>query len=101
MTVPWYFVPEEGQLSLDGFIMESLWAFLKHQIMSYILNFLVDFLLILSYELGCTDLPMKDAPFCMMWVVGLEVQITSCFRYIFVASLGPLFMTKTSKNGRI
>jgi hypothetical protein len=63
MTVPWYIVSEDGRLSLDGFIMESLRVFLKHQIMSYVLNFVVETLLNLTYDLGSTDLTMKDSLF--------------------------------------
>jgi hypothetical protein len=101
MTVLWYIVSEEGRLSPDGFIMVSLWVFVKHQMMFYVLNFLVEILLILIHDLGSTDLTRNDSPFHVMLVVGLEVQITTCFRYTFVASLGPLFMTKMSKNGRV
>jgi hypothetical protein len=81
--------------------MESLWVFLKHQMMFCVLKFLAEILLILIRDLGSTDLTMNDSPFHVMWVVGLEVQIAACFRHIFVASLGPRFMTKTSKNGRV
>jgi hypothetical protein len=72
--------------------------------MPYVLNFVFEILLILTYDLGSTDQAMNDTPFRVMWVVGLEVQITACmpdFRYTFVVSLGPLFMSKTSKNGRV
>jgi hypothetical protein len=72
-------------LKKDGcFSMVSLWSqqilvgFIKHQIMSYILNFLVEILLILMYDLSFTDQTMNDFPFHVMWVVGLEVQITTC-----------------------
>jgi hypothetical protein len=42
--------------------------------MSYILNFLGEILLILTYDLGLTDQTMID----VMWVIGLEVQIITC-----------------------
>jgi hypothetical protein len=39
--------------------------------MSYILNFLTEILLILTYVLASTDQAMNDSPFHMLWVVGL------------------------------
>jgi hypothetical protein len=48
--------------------------------MYYILNFHVEILLILTYDLGLTDQAMNDFPFHVMWVVGLEVQ-TSMVRF--------------------
>jgi hypothetical protein len=51
-----------------------LWVFIKHQIISYVLNFLVEILLILTY--GSTDQAMNDSPFHVMWLV--EVRIMTC-----------------------
>jgi heme A synthase len=102
MNMPWHIISEEGQSILDGFIMdrvnEFLWVFIMHQIMSYVLHFLAEILLILTYDRASTDQTMNNSHFHMTWVVGLEVQITTCFWYTFVANLGLLFMTKTSKN---
>jgi hypothetical protein len=42
-----------------------------HQIVSYILSFLVEILLVLTYDLGSTDQTMNNSPFHVMWVVGL------------------------------
>jgi hypothetical protein len=39
--------------------------------MFFILNFLVEILLILTYDLGSTDQAMNDSPFHMMWMVRL------------------------------
>jgi hypothetical protein len=51
--------------------------------MSYVLNFIVDILLILSYDLASADKTMNNSPFYVMWVVGLEVQImTSMTRFL-------------------
>jgi hypothetical protein len=53
LTMPWYIVCEEGRLLLCDFIMESseiFWIFIKHQIISYVLNFLVEILLILTND---------------------------------------------------
>jgi hypothetical protein len=72
--------------------------------MYYVLNFTVEILLVFTYDLDSTDQTMNDSPFYMMWVAGLEVQITTSmksFQYIFVANFGPFFMTKTSKNRRV
>jgi hypothetical protein len=61
--------------------------------MSCVLNFLIENFLILTYDLGSNYHTMKDSPFHVTCVVG--------FRNIFVANLGALFMTKTSKNGKV
>jgi hypothetical protein len=45
--------------------------------MSYVINFIVEILLILTYDLGSTDQTMSSSPFYIMWVVGHEVQITT------------------------
>jgi hypothetical protein len=39
--------------------------------MSYVLNFLVEILLILTHDLGSTAPTTNDSPFQVMWVVGL------------------------------
>jgi hypothetical protein len=58
-------------------VSKLLWVFIKYQIMSYILNFVFEILLILTYDLGLAEQTMNDTPFYMVWVVGLEVQITT------------------------
>jgi hypothetical protein len=63
-------------------VIKFLWVFIKHQIMLYVLNFLAEILLILTYDLGSIDRTMNDSPFHMMWVVGFEVQITTCMRFL-------------------
>lgn len=69
------YLSEEGWLLFDGFITESM-NFCGYSLSirsSYILNFLVEIILILTYDLGSTDQTMNDSPFQVMWVVGLEV----------------------------
>jgi hypothetical protein len=104
MNVPWHII-SEGRSILDGFIMdgvnEFLWVFITHQIMSYVLHFLAEILLILTYDLAPTDQTMNNSHFHMTWMAGLEVQIPTCFWYTFVANLGLLFMIKTSKNSTV
>jgi hypothetical protein len=39
--------------------------------MSYGLNFVVEILRNLTYDLDCTDQTMNDSLFHMIWVVGL------------------------------
>jgi hypothetical protein len=56
-------------------VIEFLWVFVKHQIMSYVLNFLVEIILILTYDLSSTDQTVNDSSFQVLWKVGLEVQI--------------------------
>jgi hypothetical protein len=51
-------------------LMYFLGVFVKHKIMSYVFNFVVE-ILILTYDLGMADQTMNDSPFYMMWVVGL------------------------------
>jgi hypothetical protein len=58
-------------------VNEFLRAFVKHQIVSYVPNFVAKILLILTHDLDSTDQTMNDSTFYVMWVVGLEVQITS------------------------
>jgi hypothetical protein len=51
--------------------------------MSYVLNFLVEILQILTYDLGSAAQATNDFSFHMMWVDGLEMQITTCMsRYL-------------------
>jgi hypothetical protein len=45
--------------------------------MSYVLNFIVEILLILTYDLCSADHTINDYTFYVMWVVGIEVQITT------------------------
>jgi hypothetical protein len=64
--------------------------------MSYVLNFLVEILLILTYDLASTDQAMNDSSFHMVWVGGLEMRIKTCtsrFLVHFVAKSGPHFIT--------
>jgi hypothetical protein len=76
MTVHWYTVFQEGSLLLDDFIMESTnscgYSLSIKQIMSYVFNFVVEILLLLTHDLGLTDPTMNDSPFHVIWVVGLE-----------------------------
>jgi hypothetical protein len=41
--------------------------------MSYILNFLIEILPILAYDLGSSDQALGDFPFYLMGVGGLEM----------------------------
>jgi hypothetical protein len=59
-------------------VTEFLWIFIKHQIMSYVLNYVVEILLNLTYDLGSSDQTMKDSLFHALWVVWLQVQIMTC-----------------------
>jgi hypothetical protein len=45
--------------------------------MSHVYNFIVEILLILTYELRSVDQTVNDCPFYVMFVVRLEVQITA------------------------
>jgi hypothetical protein len=65
--------------------------------MSYIINFLVENLLILTYDLGSTDQTMNDSPSHVM-VVGLEVTCISVhmpssqmFTFFFVTEMQYVF----------
>jgi hypothetical protein len=42
---------------------EFFWIFIEHQIMSYVFNFIVKILLILTYDLCSVDQTMNDSPF--------------------------------------
>jgi hypothetical protein len=66
-------------LFLDGFnrVNEFLCVFIKYQIMSYILNFLVENFLILTHDFGSTDQARH-----LMWVAGFQVLITTCMNRI-------------------
>jgi hypothetical protein len=45
-----------------------LWLSIKHQIMSYILNFHVEIFLVLTFDFVSTDQAMNDSPFHVVWV---------------------------------
>jgi hypothetical protein len=51
--------------------------FFEHQTLSYVFNFVVEILLILTYVLRSVGQTVNDATFYVMWVVGLEVHITT------------------------
>jgi hypothetical protein len=80
MTMPWYMYLKKDicfswlRYGVNGF----LWVFMKHQIVSYVLNFRVEILLFLTCDLGLTDQIMNDFPFHVMWVVELEVEVMTC-----------------------
>jgi hypothetical protein len=61
----------------DYGVNKFFWIFTKHQIMSYVFNFVVEILLILTYDLRSVDQTVNDSPFYVVWVVGLEEQITA------------------------
>jgi hypothetical protein len=53
--------------------------------MSYVFNFVVEILLISTYDLRPVDQIMNDSPFYVMWVVGLEVHVTRNDEYEWVS----------------
>jgi hypothetical protein len=57
---PWGIVSKEGRLLLGGFIMETT-IYCGYQITSYILNFLIEILLILTYDPDPTNQAMNDS----------------------------------------
>jgi hypothetical protein len=44
-------------------VNKFLWVFIKHQIVSYVLNFIVEILLVLTYDLDSTDQTMNASHF--------------------------------------
>jgi hypothetical protein len=56
--------------------------------MSHILNFLVEMLLIVTHDFGSTNQAKNVSPFHVIWVVGLEVQITTYMNRIPVQFRG-------------
>jgi hypothetical protein len=52
-------------------VNKLLCVFIKHQMMSYVLNFIVEIFLILTYDLSSADQIMNESPFYMMWVIPL------------------------------
>jgi hypothetical protein len=66
--------------------------------MSYVLNFDVEILLILTYGLCSADQTMNDSPFYMMWVVGLEVQKTTSMSRFLVHFHGQFLMLLHDQN---
>jgi hypothetical protein len=64
-------VSEEGRFLADGFIEANkfIWIFTEHQIMSYVFNFVVKIVLILTYDRHSVDQTMNDSLFYVMWVV--------------------------------
>jgi hypothetical protein len=54
-------------------INKFLWVFIKYQIMSCVLNFSVEIVPVLTYDLGSTDQAMNDSSFHVVGVVGLNM----------------------------
>jgi hypothetical protein len=80
----WYNDRALGKLYLkkDGFFsMASLPSkrnfrlFIKYEIICYVLNFVVEILLILTFALRSVDPTLNDSTFYVMWVVELDAQI--------------------------
>lgn len=66
ITVSLYIAPEEGRFSsrqLRYEVSEFLWIFIKHQIVSYVLNLVVENLLILIHDLFSADQAKNDSSF--------------------------------------
>jgi hypothetical protein len=86
MTVPWYCIRRRMVASqwLHCRVSEFLWVFIRHHIISYVLNSLVEILLILTYDHGSTDQTMNDSSFHEVWVVGLELQIITCMNRMII-----------------
>jgi hypothetical protein len=61
-------------------------------------NFVIEILLILTYDLGSADQTMNDSPFYVMWVVGLEVQITTSMSRFPVHFLGQFWTRLPEQN---
>jgi hypothetical protein len=100
MTVHWYFVSEEGRFLVDGSIRvnEFFWIFIEHQIMSYVFNFVVEILLILTYDPRSVDQTVSDSPFYVMWVAGLEMQITTSMSRLPVHFRGQFWTPLHNQN---
>jgi hypothetical protein len=63
-TVPWYIVWRTISCRrLHYRVNEFFWVFIKHKIMSYVFNFVVEIFLFLSYDLRSADQTMNDSPF--------------------------------------
>jgi hypothetical protein len=74
------------------------WIFIKHQIMSYVFNFIVEMLLIFTYDLRSVDQTVNISPFHMMWVVGLEVQIMTSMSRLLAHFHGWFFTVFHNQN---
>jgi hypothetical protein len=59
------YLKNEGCFSLSSLWTQQSLVYIHYQIMSYVLNFLVEVILNLTYGLGCTDQAMSDSPFFM------------------------------------
>jgi hypothetical protein len=79
-------------------VNEFFSVFIKHQIMSYVFNFVVENLLILTYDLRSADQTMNDPPFNAIWVVGLEVQMTSGMSRLLVHFRGLFWTSLRNQN---
>jgi hypothetical protein len=49
-----------------------------HYTSSYVFNIVFELLVILTYDLRLVDQTTNDSPLHVMWVVGHEVQTTTC-----------------------
>jgi hypothetical protein len=66
--------------------------------MSYVFNFVVEILLILIFALRSVDQTLNDSPFYVMWVVGLEVQITTSMSKLPVHFCGQFWTPLHNQN---
>jgi hypothetical protein len=66
--------------------------------MSYIFNFVVEILLILTYDLRSVDQIKNDSPFYAMWVVGLEVQRTTSMSRLPIHFRGQFWTALQNEN---
>jgi hypothetical protein len=92
---------------------QRILADIKYQIMSScVFTFVAEILRILTSDLGSSDQTMKDFPAHVVWVVGLEEQITTCTSWFLVhcrghsklaqhwAQLGKFHLKDTESNFR-
>jgi hypothetical protein len=66
--------------------------------MSCVFNFVVEILLILTYDLRSADQTMNDSPFYVMLVVELEVQIMTSMNRLLVHFRGQFWIPLHDQN---
>jgi hypothetical protein len=77
---------------------QILWIFTEHQIMFYVSNFVVEILLILTYDLHSVDQTVNNSPFYVMWVVRIEVQITTSMSILLIHFCGQFWTLFHNQN---
>jgi hypothetical protein len=84
-------------------VKELLWVFIKHQIVSYFLNFVLEILLTLTYDLGSTDQtknwPLEIVEFPTAIRSFCWQNLSSNWKYVVVKQMSSNSITSSTCKG--